>query len=349
MKRNTPALDRRTVLKTIAVAGAASVFGAGAAAGSGSGTGEPQIDLSTGTTDFVPDDWGDVDDDWTVTASPDGTTGQAVSIEPDPQWATSSSANWIDYDGSGGHPFYDDAADPIGDYTYENEFTVRFPGCRLRIHEWGVDNDAEDEGRGVFLDGPNGTQLVTAGSSFDTLMGPVGPVELDPGDHTLRVELYNTSSVSGLLMVADVVCDPPIDIKPCSDPNAINPNSNGVVAVAVRGTENFDPAAELEVGSLRFGSPDVVDNGGGAEPAHAGHEEDVIPCGGDGIDDLVVHFPVQNTGFDSTDDCGKLVGETIDGYAFSATDSVTIVGGGNGGGNGGGGNGGGGNGGGNGA
>jgi len=62
------------------------------------------VDLSTGTTDFVTDPFGATDTDWRVTASPDGTTGQAVSVQPVTQWVTLTSANWIDPYGTGGWP-----------------------------------------------------------------------------------------------------------------------------------------------------------------------------------------------------------------------------------------------------
>lgn len=113
-----------------------------------------------------------------------------------------------------------------------------------------------------------------------------------------------------------------IDIKPGSDPNAINPNGKGVIPVAILHTEDFDPTQRVKVSTLRFGAPEVVDNGDGASPAKGGHVEDVDD---DGDDDLVLHFPTQDTGFDSDDEEGKLVGETKDGTPLFGTDSVKII------------------------
>jgi hypothetical protein len=113
-----------------------------------------------------------------------------------------------------------------------------------------------------------------------------------------------------------------IDIKPGNDRNAINPDDRGVIPVAILHTDDFDPTERVDVSTLRFGAPDVVDDGGGASPAHNGHVEDVD---NDGDDDLVVHFPTQDTGFDSDDEEGKLVGETHDGTPLFGTDSVKIV------------------------
>lgn len=112
-------------------------------------------------------------------------------------------------------------------------------------------------------------------------------------------------------------------IRPQEDPNPINPESYGVVPVAVLNTSDFDPR-NLAVNSLRFGSPTSVSLSTGATPAHNGHFEDVDA---DGDLDLVLHFPIRDTGYQSGDETGKLVGKTVDGRQVSGTDSVTIVGG----------------------
>lgn len=116
-----------------------------------------------------------------------------------------------------------------------------------------------------------------------------------------------------------------IDIKPGSDPNAINcrPNRNGVIPVAVLSTDTFD-ATTVDPASLRFGSPSTVIGGGGATLAHgAGHLEDVD---GDADLDFLGHFPVSDAGFTSGDTQGVLVGETTGGETIAGVDSVKIVG-----------------------
>jgi FtsP/CotA-like multicopper oxidase with cupredoxin domain len=113
-----------------------------------------------------------------------------------------------------------------------------------------------------------------------------------------------------------------IDIKPGSDKNPINPNSHGVIPVAVLQTDEFDPARE-DV-RYRFGAPDVVGDGGGARPAHDGYVKDV---NGDGQDDLILHFPTDETGFDGDESEGRLEWErTEEGHGLSGSDTVTIVG-----------------------
>jgi hypothetical protein len=100
----------------------------------------------------------------------------------------------------------------------------------------------------------------------------------------------------------------------------INPKSRGVVPVALFATGGLDPE-DVVVGSLRFGPPEVVDDGGGAQTAHGGHLEDVDGTDGD---DLMLHFPTQETGFDGGETTAKLVGETTEGRRIVGTDGVTV-------------------------
>jgi hypothetical protein len=78
-----------------------------------------------------------------------------------------------------------------------------------------------------------------------------------------------------------------LDIKPNSDTNPINPRSNGVIPVAILGSETFDVAG-VDLETVRFGP-------GGAGPAHShpGHVQDVNL---DGFTDLLTHFRTQDTG-----------------------------------------------------
>lgn len=92
-----------------------------------------------------------------------------------------------------------------------------------------------------------------------------------------------------------------IDIKPGSDKNPINPNSNGVVPVAVIHTEEFDPTNENV--NYRFGAHEVVKDGGGARPSHDGHVTDL---NNDGQSDLLLHFPMEDTGFNGDEEEGHL-------------------------------------------
>ncbi|WP_174264867.1 hypothetical protein [Halalkalicoccus jeotgali] len=122
-----------------------------------------------------------------------------------------------------------------------------------------------------------------------------------------------------------------IDIRPNCDINRLNTKSNSVVPVAVLPTEftnedgeteQFDPT-ENDV-RYRFGAPSVVDEGDGARPAHDGHTQD-----NDEHEDtaLVLHFPLEETGFDSDTTEGKLVWERDESgeHGYSGTDTVTVT------------------------
>ena len=106
----------------------------------------------------------------------------------------------------------------------------------------------------------------------------------------------------------------------------INPRSNGVVAVALLGTEGFDPVAEVDRDLLVAGQ---------ARPVHGGHAADV---NGDGYPDLLVHLNVQDLGLaaaaaarsgsaaSGTELC--MDGQTLDATPLQACGPVEVVGGG---------------------
>ena len=107
-----------------------------------------------------------------------------------------------------------------------------------------------------------------------------------------------------------------IDIKPDSQTNNINPGSQGVIAVSILTSEDFD-ALQVDPDTVLFGPAD-------AEKAHTQvHVEDVD---NDGDMDLVFHFRTQETGIQCGDTEATLTGETWDGTPISGTDSVTTVG-----------------------
>ena len=112
-----------------------------------------------------------------------------------------------------------------------------------------------------------------------------------------------------------------IDIKPGSEPNSINPNSKGLIAVAILGSDTFD-VADVDVTTLEFG-PD------GAKPAHdltdpdvyAEHLQDV---NGDDFMDLVSHYRTQETGIEKGDTSATLTGTTTWAFQMLITDSDSV-------------------------
>jgi hypothetical protein len=109
-----------------------------------------------------------------------------------------------------------------------------------------------------------------------------------------------------------------IDIKPGSQPNSINPKSNGKIPIAILSTEEFDALQMVNKDSLTFG--------------RTGDEDSLAFCNyrgedinGDGLKDLVCHFYTEDTGFLCGDTEGVLKGMTMDGTPIEGKDSVKIV------------------------
>ena len=80
-----------------------------------------------------------------------------------------------------------------------------------------------------------------------------------------------------------------IDIKPGSDPNPINQGSNGLIPVAIMGSDTFD-ATSVEPESVELGGASVAVRGKGNSMANV---EDV---NGDGLLDLVVQVETEAAG-----------------------------------------------------
>ena len=126
---------------------------------------------------------------------------------------------------------------------------------------------------------------------------------------TLSVGEYFFSHDAIIRIIVD------IDIKPGIDPNWINTKSNGVVSVAILGSDTFD-VNDVDVDTLFFG-PDKE-----AQPVHNGHLEDVND---DGFTDLVSHYRQKATGiaFGDTEAC--LTAYLIGGGSIIGCDSVNVV------------------------
>jgi hypothetical protein len=119
----------------------------------------------------------------------------------------------------------------------------------------------------------------------------------------------NEPEVDALAGVRRVV-DIDIDIKPGSFPNSINPDTNGVIPVAILTTDAFD-ATTVDASTVTFGPAE-------ATMIHKNaHLEDVD---GDGDTDMVLHFRTQDTGIAHGD-----TEATHDGVLIIGVDSVRTV------------------------
>jgi hypothetical protein len=119
----------------------------------------------------------------------------------------------------------------------------------------------------------------------------------------------------GLTVVPPPLITVPIDVRPRSDTNPINPFSQGVIPVAILTTEDFD-ALTVDDESVLFG-PDE------AEKVHKrAHVADVDA---DGDLDLLLHFRTQDTGIALGDTEACLIGQTYDGIPLEGCDFINTL------------------------
>jgi PKD repeat protein len=182
--------------------------------------------------------------------------------------------------------------DPVeGVYTIQ---TIGIENAPYTMHFFGYDTEQN----------PTGLEIVT-GQAF-------------PG--TIQTYLVSYASAPGSAFQVERVVS--IDIKPGSTPNSINcSNKNGVIAVAILATDDFD-ATTVNHATVTFegASETHVDKKSG-QPRR--HEEDVD---GDGDTDLVFHFRLGDTGLTCNSTEGTLIGQTFDGLNITGTDVVRMVG-----------------------
>lgn len=132
-----------------------------------------------------------------------------------------------------------------------------------------------------------------------------------------EVRIWNKVLSAGVIAYHYSLGDVSIDIKPGSYPNSINPDSNGVVPVAILGSADFD-VAEVNPLTVTLAGAAVKFKG---KSGNAGSIGDV---NGDGYPDLVVQvYTNQLTALGDT--IAVLNADTYGGLPLTGSDSIRIV------------------------
>jgi hypothetical protein len=142
-------------------------------------------------------------------------------------------------------------------------------------------------------------------------------VKTSHGDELTFCDFFDYNNEILFATVDPAVITVEIDIKPGSDPNPINPDSKGLVPVAILSSEDFDARTVDEITVELAGAP-VAMRG---KNKYMAHEEDV---NGDGLIDLVVQVETSLADWGAGGTV-KLTGETFSCKDIVGYDKVVIV------------------------
>lgn len=159
----------------------------------------------------------------------------------------------------------------------------------------------------------NITSFLVAGTNVITVRAANGQFGCGTGPYSC-----NPAGVvfGGSLQFQSAVVEVGIDIKPGSFPNSINPNSQGVIPVAILTTDTFD-ATTVDPSTVFFGA-----TGTEAAPVQSALED----VDSDGDTDMILHFNTQDTGIQCGATAASLTGKTQSGQAIQGSDSIETVG-----------------------
>lgn len=182
-------------------------------------------------------------------------------------------------------------------YRWHVEVLRDLPGT---TDSWTPALDGTDGAFLVSLDGSSRVILKVLNLAFD---------DYDP-------DFFHSNRLNFTLDLDLVLQGMAVDVRPGNATSPINPTRQGVVPVAILGSESFD-VADVDVTTLAFG-PD------GATPVHdvGGHLADL---NGDGYRDLLSHYPMRETGLAPGDETACVTGTLFDGIPIEGCDSVTFV------------------------
>jgi len=135
-----------------------------------------------------------------------------------------------------------------------------------------------------------------------------------------KIAFYNFSQANvNYESYVVVVVNVDIDIKPGSDPNAINNDGNGVIPVAILGSETFD-VSQILADTITMEGLALKTVGKADKLLY--HYEDVNE---DGFEDLVVQIQDEDGVFEPGEGEATVTGLLVDGRTFTGTDSIVVV------------------------
>ena len=173
--------------------------------------------------------------------------------------------------------------------------------------------------QGFEIDGNwNTIELTPAGMTFTGDMKHLQVFYGLYGYGATHTVAFKDINVSGTLTTPPMApCfERPIDIKPCSDPNAINPRSKGLVPVAILSTTGFY-AGNVDPATVTFA---------GASPVRWTMEDVGYDCyANDGLEDLLLFFKTEELDYSKINGGAYLQGYTLTGEFIWGKDSVKIV------------------------
>lgn len=273
-----------------------------------------------------------------VTNWDDDYIGFALGFQPGD--TLNSSADYLLIDWKQGTQWYNfgSPSDTPGSWAYRGLAVSRVFGIPTADEFWGhvnfdhsssdLNNGLEELARGKtlgssgYVDGVEYTFRFEFGESYLRIYVN-GTLEIDIEEaffNNGRIAFYNFSQENvNYESYVVVVVNVDIDIKPGSDPNAINNDGKGVIPVAILGSETFD-VSQIIADSITMEGLTLKTVGKADRALY--HYEDVNE---DGFEDLVIQIQDEDGVFEPGEGEATVTGLLVDGRTFTGTDSIIVI------------------------